>query len=40
MDFAFEFIIKNGGIDTEEDYTYTVSGAVHQSTALQHSCWG
>ena len=26
MDFAFDFIIKNGGIDTEKDYPYTVGG--------------
>lgn len=22
MDYAFEFIVKNGGIDTEDDYPY------------------
>lgn len=23
MDYAFEFIAENGGIDTEDDYPYT-----------------
>lgn len=22
MDYGFEFIVKNGGIDTEDDYPY------------------
>ena len=28
MDFAFNFIIENGGIDTEEDYPYTAADGV------------
>ena len=32
IDYAFEFIIKNGGIDTEEDYPYkTVDGRCDQN---------
>ena len=23
MDFAFDFIIQNGGLDTEDDYPYS-----------------
>lgn len=28
MDFAFDFIVENGGIDTERDYPYTGEGDV------------
>lgn len=27
MDYAFDFIIKNGGIDTEKDYPYRATDA-------------
>ena len=26
MDFAFSFIIRNGGLDTEKDYRYKAAG--------------
>ncbi|KAI7845192.1 hypothetical protein COHA_001236 [Chlorella ohadii] len=34
MDFAFEFIIKNGGIDTEDDYPYTAEEGQCQENKL------
>jgi KDEL-tailed cysteine endopeptidase len=35
MDFAFEFIIKNGGIDTEEDYPYTAEEGTCQDNKMR-----
>ena len=34
MDFAFEFIISNGGIDTEADYPYTAAEGECQDNKL------
>ena len=41
MDYAFEFIIKNGGIDTEEDYPYKAAdGRCDQNRVkLTSVCW-
>ena len=39
MDFAFEFIINNGGIDTEDDYPYTVRWADREASHRRgHAC--
>lgn len=34
MDYAFDFIIKNGGLDTEEDYPYTALDGVCNSSKV------
>ncbi|PSC72829.1 cysteine ase RD21a-like [Micractinium conductrix] len=34
MDYAFEFIISNGGIDTEDDYPYTAQEGTCQDNKL------
>ena len=37
MDYAFDFIIENGGIDTEEDYPYkAVDGVCDEARVRFH----
>ena len=35
MDYAFDFIIANGGIDTEEDYPYKAANGVCDKTRVR-----
>lgn len=38
MDYAFEWIVKNGGIDTEKDYPYTSTYGVDGTCNITKVC--
>lgn len=39
MDYAFDYIVKNGGIDSEDDYSYWGMGLMCQSRMRQTGTW-
>lgn len=39
MDYAFEFIMKNGGIDTEEDYPYKATDNMCDPSRVCSDCF-
>lgn len=38
MDYAFKFVIKNGGIDTEDDYPYRETDGTCNKNKVRLSC--